>query len=167
MLEVDDSDHSSMFDECLSSDEYEYDSDQFDEFYLMDDDDIIDRLCPYRFLNLYAHNWEGYRLLDFHMNDVWAHIQECRMKNARLRREWRRGRDAMADDRASRDKPPKVGCLIFCSESTIPLTRINSEIAGDAEVDLDAVGRSVCTIARTFVFPFFGVHVLEWIFPEL
>ena len=139
-----------MWDECLSSDEYSYDSDQFDEYFQWDDDKIIEELCPYRFLNIYAHNWEGYRLLDYHMNDVWEFIQQCRMKNALLRREWREQRDLMVDDRMMRDKPPKVGCLIFCSESTIPLKRLNSEVAGDDHVDRDAVGKSVCTITMTY-----------------
>merc|ERR1712048_698296 len=75
-LEIDDSDHSSMYDSCLSEDEYGYESDDYDEFVAMTDEEIIAKLCPFKFLHVYAHNWEGYRLLDVHMNDVWAFIEE-------------------------------------------------------------------------------------------
>jgi len=141
-LEDDDSDHSSMYDECISSDEYQYDSDEYDEFIAMSDEEIIDKLCPFKFLNIYAHNWEGYRLLDLHMNDVWDFIEECRMKNMAIKKEW--------NENKNQAKPPKVSCLVFCSKQNIPISRLNAEIQGDPNYTLEAVGRSICTISETY-----------------
>merc|ERR1712154_174919 len=135
-LEDDDSDHSSMYDE------YQYDSDEYDEFIAMSDEEIIDKLCPFKFLNIYAHNWEGYRLLDLHMNDVWDFIEECRMKNMAIKKEW--------NENKNQAKPPKVSCLVFCSKQNIPISRLNAEIQGDPNYTLEAVGRSICTISETY-----------------
>ena len=155
-LEIDDSDHSSMYDSCISSDEYQYDSDEYDEYLGMDDDEIISKLCPFKFLNIYAHNWEGYRILDLHMNDVWNFIEECRMKNNRLKKEWKQNKEHMEDyddeirNKFDTKKPPKVSCLIFCTKNTIPMSRIESEIIGDPNYTLEQVGRSICTITDTY-----------------
>jgi len=155
-LEIDDSDHSSMYDSCISSDEYQYDSDEYDEYLGMEDEEIISKLCPFKFLNIYSHNWEGYRLLDLHMNDVWNFIEECRMKNVRLKKEWKQNKEHMEDydddirNKFDTKKPPKVSCLIFCTKNTIPMNRIESEIIGDPNYTLEQVGRSICTITDTY-----------------
>jgi len=119
---------------------------------------LINKLCPFKFLNIYAHNWEGYRLLPLHMNDVWNFIEECRMKNVNLKKEWRQNKEAMEyeDDtfgnkRGKFDKkPPKVSCLIFCSKNSIPFSRIQSEVAGDPNYSMEALGKSICTITNTY-----------------
>eukprot|EP01084_Bolivina_argentea_P284415 487434_1 len=161
-LEIDSSDHSSMYDSCMSSDEYQYDSDEYDEYLTMSDEEIINKLCPFKFLNIYAHDWEGYRLLDLHMNDVWNFIEECRMKNMNLKKEWKIQSENMDHDMdmnmdnmnggASNhlDKPPKISCLIFCTKNNIPMTRLNSEIGVEQNMILSQIGQSICTIIETY-----------------
>jgi len=146
-------------------DEYGYDSDDDDEFVGMTDEEIIDRLCPFKFLHLYAHNWEGYRLLDVHMNDVWAFIEEARMKNMEIQRECRDD-DNLSDmnaednygsssygsdaDEIVDDKPDKISVLVFCSKQDISLSRLNSEIGPNQAVDKRAIGDSICSILSTY-----------------
>eukprot|EP01084_Bolivina_argentea_P284414 487433_1 len=152
----------SMYDSCMSSDEYQYDSDEYDEYLTMSDEEIINKLCPFKFLNIYAHDWEGYRLLDLHMNDVWNFIEECRMKNMNLKKEWKIQSENMDHDMdmnmdnmnggASNhlDKPPKISCLIFCTKNNIPMTRLNSEIGVEQNMILSQIGQSICTIIETY-----------------
>eukprot|EP01083_Nonionella_stella_P315892 1142446_1 len=136
-LEVDDSSHSSMYDSCISSDAYQYDSEEYDEYLGMKDEQIIEELCPFKFLNIHAHNWEGYRLLDLHMNDVWNFIEECRMKNVNLQQKKRR-------------RKKKIGCLVFCTNNTIPMSRLRSEFESDPNYTKAQLGVSICNILRNY-----------------
>merc|ERR1711920_646554 len=102
------------------------------------------------------------------------------MRNMELQKQWRMSRDNddisdidaadyygsnVSDDDESifeDDKPPKIGCLIFCSKSNIAMSRLNNEIAGDERVDMEAVGRSICSLLKTYKIQQSEQEELAW-----